>query len=139
MRVVRTADLAPEIGSAGCGFIAKGTAVANITKHATGDLPQWASDALRDLNVNYRRLGGVQTAMGLTDKEMQVALLIHQGGHSNKAIAVILGNSFRTIEAHRLRIHDALGVANSIQAAVKLERAIAAQERARIEQCTGQR
>lgn len=113
--------------------------MANITKHATGNLPQWASDALRDLNVNYRRLGGVQKALGLTDKEMQVALLIHQGGHSNKAIALILGNSYRTIEIHRLRIHDALGVANSIQAAIKLERAVVSQERANIEQCASSR
>lgn len=52
----------------------------------------------------------------LTLRERQVAAYILQG-HANKYIAVELGVSRRTIEAHRSRIFTKMGVRNAVQLA----------------------
>ncbi|MGB3836736.1 response regulator transcription factor [Castellaniella sp.] len=52
--------------------------------------------------------------VGLTSRERQVAQYITQG-RSNKYIALELGVSQRTIEAHRARVFAKMGVRNAVE------------------------
>jgi DNA-binding NarL/FixJ family response regulator len=50
----------------------------------------------------------------LTDREMEVARLIAQG-HSNKEIATRLGISVKTVETHKARLMEKLGVESRVE------------------------
>lgn len=100
MRLERVADTAPE-------------------------MEQWAVDALRDLTARIRRLASAQKLLGLTDREMQVMMLVIDGWDSEQ-IGTILGISFKTTVFHRGTARKRMGTKNGIQAAIKLDRAIQA-------------
>ena len=100
MRLVRTADPEP-------------------------DMEPWAVDALRDLTARIRRLESAQKLLGLTDREMQVMMLVIDGWDSEQ-IATILDISWKTVVSHRGTARKRMGAKNGIQAAVKLDRAIQA-------------
>jgi DNA-binding NarL/FixJ family response regulator len=52
----------------------------------------------------------------LTPREREVAM--HLGtGKANKAVALAMGISLRTVEAHRARIYRKLGVRNALELA----------------------
>ncbi|WP_159991796.1 LuxR C-terminal-related transcriptional regulator [Pelistega ratti] len=56
----------------------------------------------------------------LTPREKEVMWLVSQGTQ-NKAIALLLGCSIRTVEAHRARIFKKLNVRNAVELALKLK------------------
>jgi DNA-binding CsgD family transcriptional regulator len=55
-----------------------------------------------------------ETTLKLTGRQRQILTLVAQG-KTNAAIAVELGLSRRTVEAHRLRLARSIGVANSAE------------------------
>lgn len=55
----------------------------------------------------------------LTPRERQIVAYV-AAGRPNKVIAIDLGISLRTAEAHRARIFDKLGVRNAMQLACRL-------------------
>ena len=100
MRLVRTADPEP-------------------------DMEPWAVDALRDLTARIRRLESAQKLLGLTDREMQVMMLVIDGWNSEH-IGTILNISSKMVIAHRGTAKEHMGARNGIHAAIKLDRAIQA-------------
>lgn len=69
--------------------------------------------------VDRRRLDGIeQHANSLTPREYQVMVLVAQG-LSNKAAAVELGISVRTVEIHRARVMEKMA-ADSLSALVRM-------------------
>jgi len=69
--------------------------------------------------VDRRRLDGIeQRAKSLTPREYQVMVLVAQG-LSNKAAAVELGISVRTVEIHRARVMEKMA-ADSLSALVRM-------------------
>lgn len=75
--------------------------------------------ALRTLPVPRNQNGGPQSGRGtpgaLTDRELEIVLLICSG-HSVREVAAVLGISPRTVENHKRRIYDKLGVHSQSQA-----------------------
>ncbi|WP_322996199.1 helix-turn-helix transcriptional regulator [Castellaniella sp.] len=57
---------------------------------------------------------GISPWQRLTLRERQVANYI-TAGRSNKVIAAELGLSYRTVEAHRARIFNKVGVRNAVE------------------------
>ena len=57
----------------------------------------------------------------LTDKELEVMKYIVQG-NTNKEVSEILNNSTRTIELHRSRIFEKMGVSSATELATLTER-----------------
>jgi two-component system response regulator FixJ len=78
--------------------------------------PAWGS-LERSLEQNEtRRLAGERLGR-LTPRELDIALSLF-AGHSNKAVAHLLGISVRTVEMHRAHIMAKLGVKTLAEAAV---------------------
>jgi len=79
-------------------------------------LPAWTS-LERSLEANEtQRLAGERLGR-LTPRELDIALALF-AGHSNKAVAHLLGISVRTVEMHRAHIMAKLGVKTLAEAAV---------------------
>jgi two-component system, LuxR family, response regulator FixJ len=92
-------------------------------------LPAWTS-LERSLEASEtRRLAGERLGR-LTPRELDIALALF-AGHSNKAVAHLLGISVRTVEMHRAHIMAKLGVKTLAEAAVLATQARLAAEPAR--------
>ena len=83
---------------------------------------RWASQMHDALTRRLERLHGVQHRLGLTDRHMQILLLI-QEERLNKEIAAILDISHKTVEALRAQMMERLGEKTVIGAVLHLERA----------------
>lgn len=103
-------------GAGARGYLAKETATRHVAEAVTRvhvghrylspEVVHFAVDGLLGTK-SYRKRG---TARGpLTRREREVLQLIAEG-HSNKAIAAMLGVSYNTVHAHRNRVMAKLGI-----------------------------
>lgn len=79
-------------------------------------LPAWSSLERSLEQSEARRLAGERLGR-LTPRELDISLSLF-AGHSNKAVAHLLGISVRTVEMHRAHIMAKLGVKTLAEAAV---------------------
>ena len=86
------------------------------------DVIERASKRSRKLIVAFEFISDYMARLAkLTDKELQVMKHIVQG-KTNKEVSEILNNSTRTIELHRSRIFEKIGVASATELATLAER-----------------
>ena len=86
------------------------------------DIIERASKRSRKLIVAFEFISDYEARLAkLTDKELEVMKYIVQG-KTNKEVSEILNNSTRTIELHRSRIFEKIGVASATELATLAER-----------------
>ena len=86
------------------------------------DVIERASNRSRKLIVAFEFISDYRARLAkLTDKELEVMKYIVQG-KTNKEVSEILNNSTRTIELHRSRIFEKIGVASATELATAAER-----------------
>lgn len=99
----------------------KAGAVDFLTKPITQEkLLAGVHEALRVAKIRRARIEQCHQAGGriktLTNREREIMLLV-VGGHSSKEIARLLGISHRTVEIHRSRLMEKMGVASVLDLA----------------------